>query len=394
MQHALLLLASLFLIPHASFSQTAKGNDAAVKGKAAPASANFQIEPGKFAPLDQARLLAGELIAVDHVNRAGVLRDDRADDQNRVQWDRAHPFALLPYAAVMYRGAPADLRDIPLGTHLHAAFFEGPPVPQFPAAYVPSLGAEGRISKYIQFSSVARLEDDFSRDARLGRSWRVDSVDLEAGKLTVTGIGADQQADAKSLVFDIGADTRVWRGKGFVALTDVKPGLAVSFNITTATMYGPGRITDIWLDAESRSAATAHQLEKHRRFQREHGLAGWIDTVDNQLGKLSITLFSGVDAKLLDAFTPLGFCRAAAASESLRVWDPVNDVKGGASVVTKTAPVGDGDSGVRVSLVVGKQGMIEGFRPGHCLRLWPGDGKIILGWPVISAPREERLMEQ
>ncbi|MFN0076845.1 MAG: hypothetical protein ACKVY0_10240 [Prosthecobacter sp.] len=380
------LLLSAFVIPHPSFAQAAKAKVAV--------SANYQIEPGKFAPLDKTRVLAGELIAVDHVNRAGVLRDDRADDQNRVNWDRPHPFALLPYATVMHHGAPADLRDIPPGTHLHAAFFEGPPVPQFPDAYKPVLGLPGRLSKYIEFSRVARLEDDFSRDARLGRSWRVDSLDADAGKLTVTAISADKNADAKTLVFDIGADARVWRGRGFAALTDVQPGLSVNFNITLATMYGPGRITAIWLDGESRAAATAHQLERHRRFQRERGLAGWIDAVDNELGKISITLFSGVDVKLFDAFTPLGSCRAATAAESLRVWDPINDAKGGASVVTKSAPLGDGDSGVRVSLIVGKQGMIEGFRPGRCVRLWPGDGKIITGWPVISAPREERLMEQ
>ena len=30
-----------------------------------------------------------------------------------------HPFAMLPYGIVRYHGAPADLRDIPLGTVLH-----------------------------------------------------------------------------------------------------------------------------------------------------------------------------------------------------------------------------------------------------------------------------------
>jgi hypothetical protein len=376
------------VLPLAALTQTP-----AKSANAAPA-ANHQVAPHTFAPLDKARLLAGELIAVDSINRCGMIRDDRTDDQNRAHWDRSHPFALLPYAKVMYHGAPADLRDIPLGTHLHGAFFEGPPVPQYPAAYVPSLGLPGRISKYIEFSRVACLEDDFSRDVRLGRLWKVDAVDFTAGKLTLTALEPrSQSAGAAPLVFDIGPDTRIWQGRGFTGLDALQPGQKVLFNLTMATMYGPGRITDLWLDAESRAAAIAHQTEKHRRFQRERGLAGWIDTVDNATGTLGITIFGGVDPALLGQFTAMGVYRVATASEQLRVWDPVNDSKPGTGVVTRVTSTGDGDSGVRIHLVVGKQGLQEGHRPGHFVRLWPGDGKNVIGWPVRSAPREERLMD-
>ena len=38
----------------------------------------------------------------------------------------AHYFALLPYATVRYNGAHAELRDVPLGTHVHGYFFVPP----------------------------------------------------------------------------------------------------------------------------------------------------------------------------------------------------------------------------------------------------------------------------
>ena len=47
---------------------------------------------------------------------------------------------------------------------------------------------------------------------------------------------------------------------------------AVFVNLTYATLKGPGRCTDIWLDAESRALATAQQAEVHRQNLRERGL--------------------------------------------------------------------------------------------------------------------------
>ena len=47
-------------------------------------------------------------------------------------------------------------------------------------------------------------------------------------------------------------------------------------NITVATLKGPGRCTDIWLDGESRQVAAAGQNEVHRAYEKAHGLPGWI----------------------------------------------------------------------------------------------------------------------
>ena len=42
---------------------------------------------------------------------------------------RLHHFAMLPYGMIRYRGAPAELRDIPIGTVLYGRFYL-PPDPE------------------------------------------------------------------------------------------------------------------------------------------------------------------------------------------------------------------------------------------------------------------------
>src|SRR6185436_3438176 len=83
----------------------------------------FAPKLGEFPPDGAAREISGELIGVDHVNRTGTLRPDRTDAQRTDDYDVALPFTLLPYAKTMFHGAYAELRDVPVGTHLHGLFF-------------------------------------------------------------------------------------------------------------------------------------------------------------------------------------------------------------------------------------------------------------------------------
>ena len=71
----------------------------------------------------------GELVFVDHANRRGSLRVQGAGQYFR---NAPHPFAMLPYGVIRYHGAPADLRDIPLGAVLHVRAFL-PPDPKLSA---------------------------------------------------------------------------------------------------------------------------------------------------------------------------------------------------------------------------------------------------------------------
>ena len=98
----------------------------------------FRPEAGKFPPLENALTYRGELVFVDHANRRGSLRVQGAGQYFR---NAPHPFAMLPYGVIRYHGAPADLRDIPLGAVLHVRAFL-PPDPKLSA--VPVLPVDNR----------------------------------------------------------------------------------------------------------------------------------------------------------------------------------------------------------------------------------------------------------
>jgi len=327
-----------------------------------------QAKPGEFPAAGTAREIAGELIGVDPVTRTGTLRPDRNDSQRTDDYDIALPFSLLPYSKTMVHGSFAELRDVPIGTHLHGQFFvqDAPAKNQRPV-----------------FNRVLQLEDDFSHLTRMKRAWRVDSVEADKGRLVVTGIGADGQADAKPTTFQIGPATRVWRGRGLAKLADLAAGQQVLANLTVCTLKGPGRCTDLWLDDESRALAREQQLETHKLFQREHGLGCWIEAVDNQAGTVTVTLFDAADPALLKELRVKEQVAAAVAEESLRTYDQNNDVRRGPVLEVKSVPPVPGSSGVQV--IFKPNPLLEGYRPKRFLRLFAG------GWRVDDLPREERL---
>ena len=135
--------------------------------------------------------------------------------------------------------------------------------------------------------------------------------------------------------------TRVWNGRSIATPADLAAGQSVQLNLTVCTLKGPGRCTDVWIDPESREVAAAQQLEVHRLYQREHGLAGWVDAVDNREGTVAVTLFAGVDPALVEEFTPKGSLAAAVAEASLRTYDQINDaVRGPILDVSRHEPAG------------------------------------------------------
>jgi hypothetical protein len=359
------------------------------------AETSFQLKPGEFPPDGSAHYIGGELIALDHVNRTGVLRPDRTDAQKRGDWDLPLPFTLLPFGSLSYHGASAELRDIPIGTHLHGWFYQTPAEPKEPkdakgkrAAAKTQVPRYERLSIEAAFNLASRLEDDFSHLARLQRAWRVDAVDLEKNILTATGITAGK-ADVKVTLFQLVPGTRVWKGRGFGSIADLAVGQSVFINLTYATLKGPGRCKDIWLDAESRALATAQQQEVHKQNLRERGFAGWIDAVDNQQAIVTVTLFSAFDHKLKELFrvtqTTNDVITAATAEDNLRTWDQINDRKRGTLLEAKELPAVPGSSGLQVKFK--SELLIEGFRPKRVIRLWPG------GWRVDDLPREERIYQ-
>lgn len=337
----------------------------------------FQLVEGEFPPEGSAHYFSGELIQIDALERQFILRVDRTDKQNRSHFDLPVEAQMLPYGSIAYHGAPAALRDIPVGTHLHGWFYLKDPEDKTPPLEI----FHNRRSYEVDFRRCFRLEDDFSYYARRDEIWRVDAVDVDNLKLTVTLLaGGEPSGDPKE--FDLQSSTRVWQGRGISTLEAIAAGQHVQFNITWATLYGPGRVVEIWLDDESRELATHHQTLTHQVHIRQRGLAGWVDAVDNQERIVTITFFGGVDPVLLADLKEGSSAGVAVARETLMTFDPVNDRKSGRILEVNEVPLEPGCSGVQIR--VQPSLLLEGYRPSRIVRVYPA------GWPVIALPREEQ----
>ena len=351
---------------------------------------------GQFPPEGSAHAISGELMFADHLERRFHIRVDRNDSQERGVWDLPLDAKLLPYGSIWYHGAPAALQDIPLGTHLRGLFYLQDPNDKTP---LPDT-AYRRKTPESDFRRCFRIEDDFTFHARQQQIWKIESVDLETRKLTAALI-ENGATTGQPKLFDLLTSTRVFKGEGFADLKALQPGQTVLFNFTWVTLYGPGRITDIWLDESARTLATAQQNERHRIHIRERGLAGWVQAVDDEQQIVTITFFGGVDAKLFDELTltnsdkigwplskepdnpeaPKG--TIAVARECLMTYDPVNDRKGGNILDIKKVPVEPGGSGVQIRVKCDM--LLEGYRPRRIVRFYPAT------WKVIALPREEQF---
>jgi hypothetical protein len=380
----------------------------------AAAEEPFRPEAGKFPPLEKAHSYRGELVFVDHANRRGSLRVAGAGTYFR---NAPHPFAMLPYGIVRYHGAPADLRDIPLGSVLHVRAFL-PPDPKFSA--VPVLPVNNR-EKTAGYSGagvapaenhVLLLEDEPSYCQREGLVWRLKDLDIKNNEGMIVAsrepkAGADSKAIEEKLTFD--AATRIWRGRERLGVADLIAediwpasgkkslgGQAVKLGITWKPtpdgIFTRFHISDIWLDDAAMQRAALVQTETHKAFIRSRWMPAWIDAVEyGKFGRATVTatLFGGMDPTLYADFqkdTPVlmngsentlkhaggGYGPAHMASKG-RILD-----------VTKTsgdAPLGS--SGIQIRFETDL--IIEGIRPARVVRVRP------TSWPQVDLPREEYL---
>ena len=356
----------------------------------------FQLVEGQFPPEGSAHAVTGEIIQLNHLERRFQIRVDRNDSQDRGVWDLPLDVMMLPYGSIWYQGAPAALQDIPLGTHLHGLFYLSDPNDNTP---LPDT-ANNRKTPEWEFRRCFRIEDDFTFYARQKQLWKNDSIDLDAKKLTAT-LQDNGQPSGQPKLFDLLTSTRVFMGTTIADLKAIQPGELMLFNLTWATLYGPGRITDMWLDEPARALVTANQLERHRNHIRERGLPGWVNAVDDDAQIVTMTFFGGVDSKLLDEltltnsdkigwplskepenqFAPKG--TIAVARESLMTYDPVNDRKGGNILDIKKIPIEPGSSGVQIRVKCDM--MLEGYRPRRIVRFYPAT------WKVTALPKEEQF---
>jgi hypothetical protein len=374
----------------------------------------YRPEPGKFPALEKALAYRGELVFVDHANRRGSIRVQGAGTYFR---NSPHPFALLPYGLVRYHGAPADLRDIPLGTVLHVRAFL-PPDPKISAVPVLTINSKEKNLGYSGAGTtpaenhVLLLEDEPSHCLREGKVWKLKGVDLQnnAGMIVAareSKTGDDRKADEEAMTFD--AATRIWRGReclnvedliadgtwpaaGKKSLGDQGVLLGITWKPTPGGVFTRFHISDIWLDDVAIERAAHSQVEVHKAFIRSRWMPAWIDAVEyGKFGRATVTatLFGGMDESLYADFKKEVPAIMNAAENTLKHvgggYGPAHMASRGTLLDVMKLP-GEaplGSSGIQVRFETDL--IIEGIRPGRVVRVRPA------GWPQVDLPREEYL---
>jgi len=356
-------------------------------------------KPGEFPPAGAGIQMAGDLVVIDPMNRRGSLRFDAGPES-----PGRRPFVMLPYGMCWYHGSPAELRDIPPGTHVHVRLLLPPEaekdlVPQPPESEMKKPGGN-----LLRYTHVLELEDDVSFYARRGRAWKVVAVEPGAGlnayrfELVLDPEGPAIDGGINERVrFLLDPDTRIWKERRLVAKEAIEPGQIVQVNLSwsTPTQRQEYGVTDVWLDDDSRKAFAEIQRQRHLRHQRSRWLPGWVDTVENYDrggGTVTLTFFGGMDPLLYkeledhkDAYQrPDKGLRLCDAENTLRAWTQYSDYGPAGKVLAwkKTENPPPGSSGIQVTMEFDH--MLDGFRPGRVVRM---KGP----WPYVHLPRDEWL---
>jgi len=375
----------------------------------------FRPEAGKFPPLEKAHSYRGELVFVDHANRRGSIR---VQGDGMFFRNDPHPFAMLPYGIVRYRGAPADLRDIPLGTVMHVRAFL-PPDPKISAVPVLPVNNKKIDGNHNRGAGTAPaenhvllLEDEVSHCLREGKVWKLKEVEFQNNLGMIVASrepkqGGDGKASEEKLTFD--AATRIWRGRECLGIEDLVAegiwpangkkslgGLEVQLGITwkptPGGVFTRFHISDIWLDEAAAKRAARNQTEVHKAFIRSRWMAAWIDAVEyGKFGnaKVTATLFGGMDDSLYADFKQDSRALMNAVENTLKhthgAYGPAHMASGG-TILKVTKAAGEtplGSSGIQIHFETDL--IIEGIRPGRVVRTRPSS------WPQVDVPREEYL---
>ncbi len=377
---------------------------------AANAAQPFRPEPGKFPPADKAKSYTGELTFVDHANRRGSLR---IRGKAAFYEQTATPFAMLPYGMVRYRGAPADLRDVPLGTVLHGRFYL-PPEPELSS--VPTFRSRAFQIHFPENHAVL-LEDEPSFCRREGLVWKLQEVKREDDHWLLTARREAKDggaANGNDETMSVDAATRIWRGRESLLIEDlIEEGvwpekgkksldgrdvlLGLRWKPTRGTRHGQRdgtfnrwHIGDIWWDEESIERAARQQTEEHKTLIRTRWMPALVDEVEyGKAGQATViaTLVGGMDESLYADFRKgvRGMMSPVAPNLKHGIGDIGHyhtSIEGTIVDVGKLdGELPAGSSGVQIRMKVGM--VLEGFRAGGIVRVRP------LSWPDSPVPREE-----
>ncbi len=379
------------------------------------ADAPYRPEAGKFPPLEKAHAYRGELVFVDHATRRGSIRLQGSGMFFR---NDPHPFALLPYGIVRYHSAPADLRDIPLGSVMHVRAFL-PPDPMTSSVPVLPVDNKSKDANHNRGAGIAPaenhvllLEDEPSHCRREGKVWKLKEVDLKDRAGTIVARrepkqGGDEKATDEMMTFD--AATRVWRGRELIGIDDlIAEGawpaggkkslgdqavlLGITWKPTPDGVFTRFHISDLWLDDAAMAHAAARQTETHKAFIRSRWMPASIDAVEyGQFGRATVTatLFGGMDESLYAEFAKGASAMMNPVESTLKhthgAYGPAHMASRGTflDVIKTPGEPPLGSSGIQIRFETDL--IIEGIRPGRTVRVRP------VNWPQVQVPREEYI---
>jgi hypothetical protein len=410
-----LVLCSWFMVRRASFlvlcsslviAGAFAANEAPGTKNKEQASAPFRPEAGKFPPAEQAKAYEGQLTFVDHANRRGSLRVTGGELMHSTA---PQPFAMLPYGMVRYHGAPADLRDVPLGTMMHGRFYL-PPDPKLSSVPVVTQPSVTRPAE----NYALLLEDEPSFCLREGKVWKLKDVTMKGGTEGLLAGHREPKAGGEGkeaeLTMRLDATTRFWRGREQLGLADLiaegiwpadgkktldgqEVYLGIAWKPDGNWVRRTGNrmhVSDVWLDAKAMQHASRHQTEVHRELVRCRWMPAYVDAVEyGKFGAatVSATLFGGMDPSLYADFKKgingqlavsevnLKHAYGTVAETLVAISGPILDVM----KQEKDVPLGS--SGIQIRIKVTQ--IIEGARPGRVIRIRP------MNWPDDAVPREE-----
>jgi len=364
----------------------------------------FRPETGKFPPLEKSVSYRGVLTFVDHANRRGSLRVISPGEFFR---NPPHPFAMLPYGMVRYHGAPADLRDIPLGTLMHVRAFL-PPDPKISSVPALQNGTDERPAE----NHIILLEDESSFCLREAKVWKLNEIDNQNSQgLILASLDAKDSGGANATVekLTFNAATHIWRGRERLGVEDlIAEGawpvrgkktlggktvqLGLTWEPTPDGVFLRFHISDIWLDGTAIQRATQNQTETHKSLIRSRWMPGWVDTVEyGKFGraKVTATLFGGMDASLYGDFKKGIPAQINSVENTLKhthgAYSPAHMASDGTilEVIRTNGKIPLGSSGIQIRFETDL--VIEGIRPGRIVRVRPAI------WPILDVPREEYL---
>jgi len=375
----------------------------------------FRPETGKFPPLEKAHSYRGELVFVDHANRRGSIR---VEGKGQFRRNNPHPFVLLPYGMVRYHGAPADLRDVPLGTIIRVHAFL-PPDPKTSAVPVLPINNKTNTQGFRDIGTapaenhVLLIEDEPSLCLREGKVWKLREVDLQNHEGLIIASrdpnqGGTAEAIEETMTFDDA--TRIWRGRECLAIEDlIAEGawpakdkkslgnqavlLGLTWKPTLGGIFSRFHISDIWLDDDAMQRSTNNQTKAHKAFVRSRWMPAWIDAVEyGKFGRATVTatLFGGMAPSLYADFKKGSQAMVNGVENTLKHTEGGTAgpsqmaARGPILDVTKTpgeAPLGS--SGIQIRFETDL--ITEGIRPTRVVRIRPAD------WPDVHVPREEYI---